>query len=547
MAAYSRKWFPISHVGREISYPLRLKYIGRNMTKNSNQIQSFDNQCWPSGRVLSPCSAACPVGTNPAAYIMAIHMGDYDEAFRVIARENPLPGVCGRMCHHPCEDQCVRNQIDQPIAIRALKRFAIEKAGKTAFSDFIPMAAKTGRRVAIVGAGPSGLAAARDLAIAGHEVTVYEKSDDAGGILNLAAPSFVLPPSVLQDDIRRLEALEINFSTRCEIRSKKQIEGLFAKGFDAVLMAFGAMTGSVLPGFSADNPCVESGLAFLMRTKRNLKQKMNGRVLVIGGGDVAVDVARVCVRKGAKSVEMFCLEERECMPADQLELDRAEKEGVKLSAGWGVASVKEAPSGITVRFCKVKGIGVGDNGCILPALDSGKTLECHADHVILAVGQRVDPGVMSGIRFKAGKIGSNEGASDCMLSHYPGLFVAGDVVINPGTISEAIGSGKAVARAIDRYLMGERKELSIFSPAGHQRIATINEKILAVLPEKTRQRMPEVAPEKAVASFKEVTTGFSESAAKKEAERCLNCAMCSNCIMERQRVCQYTAMRLWGG
>ncbi|MCP4622794.1 MAG: NAD(P)-binding protein, partial [bacterium] len=152
------------------------------MTNQNYSSVSFDNRCWPSSRVQAPCHAACPVGTNPAEYIMAIHMEDYDEAFRIIARENPLPGVCGRLCHHPCEDQCVRNHIDRPVAIRALKRFAIEKAEKTALDKFIPMAAKTGQRVAIVGGGPSGLAAARDLTIAGHEVTVFEKSDYPGGI-----------------------------------------------------------------------------------------------------------------------------------------------------------------------------------------------------------------------------------------------------------------------------------------------------------------------------------------------------------------------------
>jgi len=512
--------------------------------KTQLEKQVFDNHCWPTDRVVAPCREACPVGTDAGGYVMAILMEDYDEAYRIIAEHNPLPGVCGRICHHPCETECVRSRIDQPIAIKALKRFATEKASKSVRAALPFTSKKTGQRAAVIGSGPSGLAAAYDLTVMGHDVTVFEKSDRPGGLLNLAIPPFILPRKVLAADLNRIEALGVEFETCSEIRGRKGVEDLFKKGYSAVLLAIGALESQGLKGVDLSSPRVETGLSFLMRMQKKPKQRIEGRVLIIGGGNVAIDAARLCVRQGAGEVNVFCLEKRDAMPAFDWERNRAEKEGVRIFDGWGLISAEEK-KGLKAQFARVKKIKTSKDGSLVPVMDTDERKKINTENIIVAVGQKIDLDALKGLRISLTQQGTLDTDPHFMTPNIPGLFAAGDMVIYPGTVTGAMGIGKEAAKAIDRFLKGEGQKQPVSAGRSPARASYINEELLTLFPKRNRARMPEIKMDMARRSLKEVEKGFSNTAALKEASRCLNCAMCSHCIMDRQRICRETATRLW--
>ncbi len=514
--------------------------------KGADLDRGFDNDCWPSARIVAPCTKACPVGTDAAGYVMAIYMGQYDEAFRIIARDNPLPSVCGRVCHRPCETQCVRSTIDDPIAIRGLKRFAIEQASDRVKRDLPKAAEGTGFKVAIVGSGPSGLAAAYELALMGHEVKVLEREGELGGLLAKGIPPFVLPPSALREDLSRIASLGVEFKKGVDVKGKEGIDELFAEGASAVLLAAGASRGVTLGVPVVGSQGVELGMDFLRRTENGNAEGVKGSVVVIGGGNVAMDVARLCIRKGAQEVRVFFPEERDAMTAFPWERDRAEREGAVLHHGWGLKGLARTPQGrVRVSLRGVKEILTGEGGAIRPVLDEGVAKEVEADRVILAVGQRVEAEAWAGLGFELTTRGTLRQPQGGTKPPRPGLFVAGDISIYPGTVSECIASGKMAARDIDAFLKGKAPEVQEAArgvPAWFSR----GQGVLSLLPIRRREPMPEIPPQLARRSTREVEKGYSKAAAVREASRCLNCPMCSRCVVERRQLCMGTAQRLSG-
>jgi|YNPNPStandDraft_1061719.scaffolds.fasta_scaffold00099_20 NADPH-dependent glutamate synthase beta subunit-like oxidoreductase len=508
---------------------------------------AFDNDCWPSARISAPCALACPVGTDASAYIMAIHMGQYDEAFRIIARENPLPSVCGRVCHHPCETQCVRAEIDEPIAIRGLKRFAIEQASDKAKGDLPRVSKRSGLKVTVVGSGPSGLSAAYELAVMGHEVEVLERDHAVGGLLAKGIPPFVLPPSVLREDLHRIASLGVDFRKGVEVRGKEDIERLFARGSSAVLLAAGASRSLTLGIPGAPSQGIETGLDFLRRMARRARERIEGSVVVIGGGNVAMDVARLCVRKGAGKVHVYFPEERDRMTAFPWERERAEREGVVLHPGWGLKGLARTGRGrILASLVCVTEILPGEGGAVGLVFDEKRVEEVEADRVILAVGQKVEAEVWSGLGFEFTPSWTLRHTQGWAKSDRPGLFATGDMAIYPGTVSECIASGKRAARGIDAFLKGEAWEARE-EARGLPGWFSAGRGVLSIFPIRRREPMPEMSPEKARRSLQEVEKGFSKAAAAREASRCLNCSMCSLCMVERRQICMGTAQRLSGG
>lgn len=509
--------------------------------------KGFDNDCWPSARIVAPCTMACPVGTDASAYVMAIYMGRYDEAFRIIARENPLPSVCGRVCHRPCESQCVRSIIDDPIAIRGLKRFAIEQASPGVRRDLPRAAERTGCRVVIVGSGPSGLAAAYELAMMGHEVEVLERDDEVGGLLAKGIPPFVLPPSVLREDLSRIASLGVEFKTGVEVRGKDAIDDLFSAGVSAVLLAAGASKGMTLGVPGADSQGVELGMDFLRGMRQRNAEKVKGSVVVIGGGNVAMDVARLCIRKGADEVHVYFPEQRDAATAFPWEMERAEREGAVIHHGWGLKALARNGRGkILVSLRGVKEILSGEGGAVRPVLDEEVAEEVEADRVILAVGQRVEAKAWAGLGLELTPAGTLRPSQGRAKPGRPGLFVAGDMAIYPGTVSECIASGKRAARQIDAFLKGMAWQ-GQEAPRDLPNWFLAGKEVLSLFPIRGRESMPEVPLRVARTSTREVEKGFSKAAAVREASRCLNCSMCSRCVVERRQLCMGTARRLSGG
>lgn len=507
----------------------------------------FDNDCWPSARIVAPCTKACPVGTDAAAYVMAIYMGQYDEAFRVISRENPLPSVCGRVCHRPCESRCVRSTIDDPIAIRGLKRFAIEQASDRVKRDLPKAAERTGFKVAIVGSGPSGLAAAYELALMGHEVKVLERDDEVGGLLAKGIPPFVLPPSALREDLNRIASLGVVFKKGVDVRGKDGIGQLFAGGASAVLLAAGASRSITLGVPGVGSKGVELGMDFLRGMEQGHAEKVKGSVVVIGGGNVAMDVARLCIRKGAEEVHVYFPEDRDAMTAFPWERDRAEREGAVIHHGWGLKGLARTRHGrILVSLRGVKEIVSGEGGAIRPVLEEEVAEEVEADRVILAVGQRVEVEAWAGLGLELTPRGTLRLSEGRTRRHRPGLFVAGDMSIYPGSVSECIASGKKAAREIDAFLKG--RTLEVQEAAGDLPAwFSAGQGVFSLFPIRRRESMPEIPLHVARRSIQEVEKGFSKAAAVREASRCLNCSMCGRCVVERRQLCMGTARRLSRG
>jgi len=505
---------------------------------NTNEKQIFDNNCWPSGDSEAPCQQACPIGTDTNGYIMAIYMGDYDEAYRIIAENNPMPGVCSRVCHRPCETECLRDKVEEPVDIRALKRFAVENASREAKNKLPDTEKKKDQKVAIIGSGPAGIAAAHSLVVMGYSVTVFEKDNRLGGLLSTAIPSFILPDEVLAEDLKRIEAMGVEFKTGTEINGKEDIDSLFSDGFSAVLLAFGASDSALLKEIDYSSEKIEPGLDFLRRMISNPDDKISGRVAVIGGGNVATDVARMCVRRGAGEVKIYAIEEKDMMPAFAVEKNRSEKEGVKINGGWGFSEVKEKDGFLRISFSKVKEIKVSEDGTFTPVLDNNETCEYEADNLILAVGQNVDRKSLEGLNVKLTSKGTVS-ADDMEVESTPGVFTAGDVIIYPGTVTESMASGQKAAGVISAFLKGET-----IKPSAKKRPVRVVENILSALPQKNRKEMPEIETDIAKGSFEEVENGFSEAAANEEASRCINCPRCGNCIMIKHQLCRDAATRL---
>ncbi|MFO7962313.1 MAG: FAD-dependent oxidoreductase [Desulfobacterales bacterium] len=507
-------------------------------------IPAFDNLCWNSSRFVPPCQKACPLGTDVSGYIMAAMMGEYREAFRLVKDRNPLPSVCSRICHHPCEDQCIRGRIDQPISIRALKRFVIENTDKE-FRQRIPDMNKAGgKRVAVIGSGPAGLSAAHDLALQGHQVTIFEKYDRLGGVLGLAIPAFILPNSILKEDISRIKSLGVRFQTGAEIKKAEAIKSLFDTGFSSVLLATGAHDSVILNNIDYSLPKIFSALAFLIENKNGKNSKMEGRALIIGGGNVAVDSARLCIRKGVSKVDVYCLEKQNEMAAFDWEIERARREGVEFHSEQSLVETTANPDGsITCRFADVKHIVVED-GKIKPVIDKRRMREEATDYLIIAAGQKIGTDHLNGIPFNLTPQGSVSMGAELMISGFPGLFIAGDMASFPGTLIDSIASGKKAAESIEVFLNGGKSVTTSIKNGTGRLLSEIPEKIISVFPKRKRQIPPETSSAKAKKSYAEPEKTYSLSAAKEEASRCLNCAVCGNCIYEREQLCLQTGSRL---
>ncbi|MBN2032250.1 MAG: FAD-dependent oxidoreductase [Deltaproteobacteria bacterium] len=466
-----------------------------------------------------PCAAACPAGIDVPGYLRWIARGKPEEAYKVILEKVPFPGVLGRVCMHPCETKCRRKEVNQPVAICALKRYAADKGGDL-FKAALQIREETGRRAAVIGSGPAGLSAAFYLRKKGHEVTVFEARPKPGGMMRYGIPCYRLPEGVLDKEIRQVLSAGIKLETGKKLGRDITLDQLKRDGYEAVFIATGLQESRRIELEGSDLEGVLWGVDFLFEVSEGKKDMLNGRVLVVGGGNVAVDVALTALRIGAEEVSVACLENREEMPASPWEIEQALEEGIKLLPSWG-------PHRIVGENGKVKSIELvtctcvfDEKGTFRPAFgEEKKTLE--ADHVILAVGQSADLSFLSGeekIKTERGLIVINRETHETGM---PGVFAGGDAGDGAGTIINAVAAGRKAAGSMDRLLGGD----GIIDDRFAEKVDAVSytgkrDRGFADL---TRNSAPTLCLEERLGSFKEVNLRFSDEQALSEAGRCLQC------------------------
>ena len=515
------------------------------------------------------CQFACPVNTDARGYVIAIAEGDFEEAYRIARRPNPLAGVCGRICTALCEDECRRGVIDEPVAIRALKRFAQERGGA---DQAMEMAPPSGKRVAVIGSGPAGLAAAHDLALLGHQVTIFEAAEAAGGMMRLGIPAYRLPRDLLDREIQATLDLGVELRLNTRLGPDLSLSDLRDQGYEAIFIAIGLHRSREVPIEGLDLDGVLNAVDFLLNVNLGYKVEMGNKVLVIGAGGVAFDVARTALRDladieklstgemerllgtaqdavrqmaglgerpvddltlaidtarwalrlGVRDVSMVCLESREEMPADDVEVEEAAEEGIQIYTRRG-------PRRILGQDGKVVGletIGVSSvfdsegrfNPSYIP--DTESVLE--ADTVVMAIGQTAD---LSFIREEDG-IEITQRATividpDTLATTAPGIFAGGDVAFGPRVLIQTVADGRKAARAIDDYLRGKQSrptwtgDMTVIEPysmpAGYEKL-------------KLERKVPVLPVERRI-GIAEVELGYDEDGAIAQAKRCFQCSV----------------------
>ena len=508
--------------------------------------QIHGEKCWPSVDKVSPCEKACPLETDVPSYVIAIAQGKFEDALEVIRETNPLPSVCGYVCHQPCETECNRKLIDDAIAIRSLKRFAADyNALWSVKPDRFEVTRK--EKIAVVGSGPAGLTAAYDLARLGYKVTVYEAEEVAGGWLTNGIPEFILPQKVARADIDHVKDRGVDIRTGVKIGKEITVTGLKDKGYNAVLLAGGAQESAGLKVPGADLPNVLPALDVLRKARRKEGQMLHGRVLVIGGGAVAMDAARTALRSGASEVHTACLEARLDMPAWPWEIEAAEREGVMVHTALAPQKFSRAGASrkIDVEFKRVASTSTDSEGRIAWTLmeGPGSDYRMQADYIVVAVGQVTDTSYVRDSKVKVNARGAIEADPDTLQTAEKGVFACGDAVNVRGTVTGSIASGHKAAGAIHIFLQGKKAKAG--KTADGKEVLLIDPKLtLPWLARKARWSVPALSAQDAVRTFSEVSLGFTAEQAVEEARRCLNCRMCANCIYGRGQICYETAMRL---
>ena len=469
----------------------------------------------------TPCQHTCPVELDIPGYVSLIKEGKFVEAYCLIKQRNPFPSICGRVCHHPCEFKCRRAQIDEPVAIKDLKRFAADYALELGFEYVPEVKERKEERIAIIGAGPAGLSAAWDLGMEGYQVTVFDALPVAGGMLAIGIPEYRLPKDTLRKEINEIEKLGVDIRLNTPIHD---IESLFSDGYQAVFVAVGAHKGVKMGIPGEDLGGVYDAIEFLKGANLGKEIQVGKRVAVIGGGNSAIDSARVALRKGAEEVHIFYRRESRDMPAIAEEVEAAEKEGIHFH-------LLTVPTQILGNDGKVAGLECirmelkefDRSGRKTPYPIEGSEYKADIDMVIEAIGQRPDTSFIkgNGVKMESGGIVTADRRT--LATGRRGVFAGGDAVTGPQTAIEAIAAGQRAASSIKRYLQG--KELSpLVERDGYRPIA------IPSLPpseeetqEKARVEISEIPMSDRKTSFKEIVLPYSPEQAREEASRCLRC------------------------
>jgi NADPH-dependent glutamate synthase beta subunit-like oxidoreductase/coenzyme F420-reducing hydrogenase delta subunit len=489
-----------------------------------------------------PCLVACPIKTNVRRYVSFIAQGEFEEALKTIRELNPFPAVCGRICARFCESACRRSEIDEPVAIAALKRFAADYA-RNGFLPSPPIKYK--ERVAVIGSGPAGITCAYDLRMLGYHVTIFEAGSSLGGMLRLGVPSYRLPGPVLDKELEDILRIGIEVKINSPLNTKFSLDDLF-EDFRAIFIAVGAHRSLKLRIEGNDLPGVLEGVEFLQKVNSGGKVKVGKRVAVIGGGNTAVDAARAALRLGAEEAFLVYRRSKEEMPANREEIREAEEEGVRfyLLASPTRILGREKVEGIE---CIKMELGAPDESGRRRAVPvKGSEFTLSVETVIVAVGHALDPSFLHGkIEVKNGLIQVDP---ETMMTSRLGVFAGGDAVAGPSNVIEAIAAGKRAALSIHSYLRGINLSSLLQTEEPLEGLSfRVKEKLRKI----QRQPMPTLSWEERLKSFAEVELGYSKEAAVKEAQRCMNCSSCAEVLPDLcvgcltcVRVCPYEIPKL---
>lgn len=519
------------------------------------QVDQKDADYWMK---MVKCQDACPVHTNACGYVTAIAEGRDLDAYKIARATNPFASICGRVCGAPCEANCRRGSLDTPITIRALKRFVNEKYGpengdftfyrEGCNTKMLPPEKGEGEKIAVIGAGVAGLTVAHDLVQLGYQVTVFESYDKAGGMLTVGVPIYRLPRELVQAEIDAILSLGVEIKYNMRLGRDFTISELRKQGFKAIFLGIGLQKGRKIPLEGSDMPQVYDGLDFLRAYNEGTPMELGRRVVVIGGGNVAYDVARSAVRpakipmadaesdmerseriaydvarsamrmSGDKEVHVVCLERRNEMPADEIEIEEGEEEGIKLHDGCGPRAVL-SEEGFVTGLKTVKCLSVFDeNGKFSPKFDEDAVEIINADTIIFAIGQQSDLSFLKpkdGVEVENGLIKVDR---ETYQTTAPDVFACGDVAHGPRLFIHAIASAQIAARSMHDYLRGTRTDVMVkkaWTPANYTMVEGWDQF--------KRKLPPALESERRATTNEIVEINYSEAEARKQAARCLRC------------------------
>jgi len=474
-------------------------------------------------RPIPACWATCPVHTRAHGYVALIAERKFKEALALVRRDNPLPGVMGRVCHHPCEEACERRRVDEPLAIAYLKRFIADYELKTNPEMPAPVERTRGERVAVVGSGPAGLTAAYNLNTKGYGVTIFEALPVVGGMLVTGIPPNRLPRNVIEYEVDRIKALGVELRTNITVGLDIAFDELINEGYGAIFLAVGAYDSRKLgiPGEDEFEGFLDC-LTFLQRVNLGDRSKPGEKVCIIGGGNAAIDSARTAHRLGCETVTIVYRRSRREMPANPSEIEEAEIEGIKIHYLASPLRIHGKNNHVVGMECIRNKLGEPDaSGRRRPVPVEGTEFTVDADAIIPAISQRPDLSFLPESHdFAITRWNTFEVDPQTLQTNKKGVFAGGDAVTGPATVAEAIAAGKKASEMIDRYLRG--LELTVGEEKSRMLVKLTDEEIQAIEKE-PRQRMPKLPLEMRVGNFDEVELGFSEEAAVAEAKRCLRC------------------------